>query len=347
MSSNQWSTDIVGLDIAAVSDYFARHVPGVRGPLAARLLHGGRSNLTYEATDGATSWVIRRPPLGLVAPTANDVAREFRFVAALGPTPVPVPEAVALCEDASVTGAPFSVVSRVHGEVIRTVADAEAIADPAACAGELVRTLSTIHQVDSEAVGLRSSGDPFRYLERQVARWKAQWDVVATRSTADVVRMHERLAARVPTTIRPGIVHGDYRIDNVILAAGDPTRIAAVIDWEMATVGDPLADLGMLLVYWDPVCGAVLADGHPTSANPGFPPPAELVEVYTSATGAPIDHLAFYVALAYFKLAVIAEGIHRRYVDGDTVGRGFGSVGTTVEPLLAAGLRTITQGLWA
>ncbi len=331
------------LDLARLESFLDDQDVVRAGPLRAELIEGGRSNLTYLLTDGARRWVLRRPPLGLVAPTANDVAREFRVIYALGPSPVPVPEAVALCEDPDVIGAPFALATFVEGRVVRSAEDAASLsaAEAKRCASALVEALAAIHAVDPEAVGLAELGRPEGYLERQVSRWYRQWGTVRTRTLDLVDELHSRLEAVVPAESGSGIVHGDFRVDNTILATDDPGRVVAVLDWEMATLGDPLADLGVLLAYWDPAVTALLPDGHPISANPGFPSASEVAEEYGVVSGRSIEDLDFHRALAYFKLAVIAEGIHRRFEEGLTVGEGFEGTGEAVTALAERGLEVL------
>ncbi|MFD5063659.1 phosphotransferase family protein [Streptomyces sp. NPDC058394] len=338
---------VVGVDVGALQRYFERHVPECDGPLRLDVLHGGRSNLTYAVTDGTHRWVLRRPPLGVLTPTAHDMDREYRVVTALGGTGVPVARAVLSCQDPEMIGAPFCVVDFVEGAVLRDGDEAAALpAADARRAGEaLVDALVELHAVDADSVGLGGFGRPEGYLERQVRRWRGQWDKVATRELPDLDRLHGRLAASLPVSGSgsgpPTIVHGDYRLDNTILAPGDYGRIAAIVDWEMATLGDPLADLGMLLMYWDPACEPVLGARHVPTANPGFPTGRELAERYAARSGRDITDIAFYQALGCFKLAVIAEGIHARYLAGDTVGTGFEKVGSAVPALLSSGLELL------
>ncbi|MEW2621450.1 phosphotransferase family protein [Streptomyces sp. NPDC048106] len=332
-------TEVVGVDVPALQHYFERHVPECAGPLSLSLLHGGRSNLTYEVTDGTHRWVLRRPPLGVLTPTAHDMDREYQVVAGLGGTDVPVARAVLSCTETDVIGAPFCVVDFVEGTVLRDGAEAAALppADARRSAEALVDALVRLHAVDAFEVGLGAFGRPEGYLERQVRRWRGQWDKVATRELPGLDALHTRLAGSLPVSGAPAVVHGDYRLDNTILAPGDLGRIAAIVDWEMATLGDPLADLGMLLMYWDPVCEPVLGARHVPTANPGFPTGRELAERYAARSGRDLTSLAWYQALGYFKLAVIAEGIHARYLAGQTVGTGFESVGSAVPALLRSG----------
>ncbi|WP_210570127.1 phosphotransferase family protein [Streptomyces sp. GESEQ-4] len=336
-------TAVVGIAGPGLRRYFERHVPECTGPLRVKPLHGGRSNLTYDVTDGTHRWVLRRPPLGVLTPTAHDMDREYRVVAALDGTGVPVARAVLSCTDPAVIGAPFCVVDFVEGAVLRDGDEAAELppADARRSAEALVDALVALHSVDPDDVGLGDFGRPDGYLERQVRRWRSQWDKVATRTLPDLDALHRRLARALPVSDTPAIVHGDYRLDNTILAPGDFGRIAAIVDWEMATLGDPLADLGMLLMYWDPTCEPVLGARHVPTANPGFPSGRELAERYAAGSGRDIADLAFYQALGCFKLAVIAEGIHARFSAGQTVGTGFDRVGSAVPALLGSGLELL------
>jgi aminoglycoside phosphotransferase (APT) family kinase protein len=331
---------LAGIDVGAVQRFFEHEVPDCTGPVSLGLLHGGRSNLTYVVTDGTRRWVLRRPPLGPLTPTAHDVGREYRVMAALGPTAVPVPRTVVSCTDTAVLGVPFTVVSHVDGDVLRDGTDAVALSaeDARRCAGALVDTLAELHALAPAEAGLDDFGRPNGFAARQVERWRGQWDRVATRELADVDELYRRLAKAVPPRDEAAIVHGDYRWDNVILAPGDPGRIAAIVDWEMAALGDPRTDLGLLLTYWDPVVAPVLGVAHVPTANPGFPAAGDLAERYARRSGRDLAELGFYQALACFKLAIIAEGIHARHRAGQTVGDGFGTVGSAVPGLLAAGL---------
>ncbi|MFD0029449.1 phosphotransferase family protein [Streptomyces sp. NPDC055059] len=335
---------VVGVDVPALQRHFERHVPECAGELSLSLLHGGRSNLTYEVTDGTHRWVLRRPPLGVLTPTAHDMDREYRVVAALGGTGVPVARAVLSCTDAEVIGAPFCVVDFVEGTVLRDGEEAAALpaADARRAGDALVDALVELHSVDAAEAGLGDFGRPEGYLERQLRRWRGQWAKVATRELPGLGALHDRLAASLPASSGAAVVHGDYRLDNTILAPGDFGRIAAVVDWEMATLGDPLADLGMLLMYWDPVCESVLGTSHVPSANPGFPTGRELAERYAARSGRDVASIAWYQALGCFKLAVIAEGIHARYLAGQTVGTGFERVGSAVPALLRSGAELLS-----
>jgi aminoglycoside phosphotransferase (APT) family kinase protein len=313
------------------------------GTLQAELISGGKSNLTYRLTDGNRRWVLRRPPLGHVLATAHDMAREHRVIVALADTAVPVPRVHLLCEDPDVIGAPFYLMDEVAGTVYRTAEDAAGLGPERARAlsFRLIDVLAELHAVDPAAVGLADFGRPEGYLERQVSRWHRQFEASRSRDIPGMDELQRRLSEDVPTGQRATIVHGDYRLDNTI--AADDDTIAAVIDWEMATLGDPLADVGLMKVYWDiagrmpgnPVAGAV-------SPELGFPEMAELVDRYADATGLDLTPLPWYTAFAQYKLAVIAEGIHYRFIQGKTVGDGFSHLGAMVPPLVALALDTLT-----
>jgi aminoglycoside phosphotransferase (APT) family kinase protein len=258
-------------------------------------------------------------------------------MSALAATTVPVPEMVALCEDLAVMGVPFYVMQFVDGAVLRrTAQSADLTGDQRAdIAHRLVDTLADLHAVDPVTVGLSDFGHPEGFLERQVRRWTAQLERSRTREVPGFPELAAALAARVPRSQRAGIVHGDYRLDNVLI--GKDQQIRAVLDWEMATLGDPLCDLGLLPVYANPAAGVagVVSDGM--GPHNGFPSMDTLVERYAARTGLDVTPLPWYIALGYYKLAVICEGIHARHLAGQTVGPGFDRIGELVPPLVAAG----------
>ncbi|MFJ9180641.1 phosphotransferase family protein [Streptomyces sp. NPDC102360] len=332
-----------GLGLGALTRFFAEHVPGFRGELHAELVQGGRSNLTYRLTDGQGSWILRRPPLGGLTPSAHDMVREYRVVSALAGSGVPVARTVAL-GDAQVMGEPFALVEYVDGVVIRTEDQLESWSDElvTGCAHALVDVLARLHAVEPASVGLDGFGRPEGYLARQVARWYDQWQRVRTRDLPDVEALHTLLAQDCPAESGVSIVHGDFRIDNAILAHDDPSQVRALVDWEMATLGDPLADLGLHLVYTDPAFAPVLAGGA-ASTSPRLPAPADLAERYATTSGRGLDNLGYYIAHGYFKIAVIAEGIHARHRQGLTLGSGFETVGEAPAPLAAAGLHALRR----
>jgi aminoglycoside phosphotransferase (APT) family kinase protein len=335
-------TVVEGLDLAAVQKFFDAEVPEIRGPLRAELIHGGRSNLTYRLTDGYSTWVLRRPPLGGLTPSAHDMAREYRVVAGLAGTSVPVARAVALGQDLSILGMQFSVFEYVAGRVIRTKDDLHALPDAGIirCAYGLIDVLAELHAVDFEAIGLGDFGRPKGYLARQIRRWHDQWNRVHTRALPDVETLYSRLAEICPAESAASIVHGDYRIDNAIFDAADVGRVRALVDWEMATLGDPLADLGLHLVYSDPALDFMVG-GSAASTSERLPSTADLAQRYAVASGRDLRNLAFYRGLGCFKAAVIAEGIHARYTSGLTLGLGFETTGQAVPLFAAAGLNAI------
>jgi aminoglycoside phosphotransferase (APT) family kinase protein len=331
-----------GVDLARLTAYFGAHVSGADAsrPLRATLIAGGRSNLTYSLTDGAHRWVLRRPPLGHVLPTAHDMAREYRVLRALAGTAVPVPTTYALCEDVEVNGAPFYVMEQVDGVVYRDAAALAALSPDQArrCSDELVDVLAAIHAVDYEAVGLGDFGRPDGYLERQVRRWGEQWERSKTEDLPAVDELARRLRNALPRSGPPTIVHGDYRLDNTMMAPDDPGQIVAVLDWEMSTLGDPLADLGLFLLYWGQADAQVIATGAAIEAQDGFATRDEVVERYARVSGRPVDALDWYVVFASYKLAIIVEGINARYRMGKTVGEGFEAMGQMVAGLVHSAL---------
>ncbi|UGT54912.1 phosphotransferase family protein [Nocardia asteroides] len=337
-------TELPGLDLGRLAPWLRAAVPGVGAELTGQVLAGGRSNLTYTVSDGATSWIVRRPPLGHVLATAHDMTREYRVMAALRQTSVPVPAMYALCEDAEVIGAPFYVMELVEGRPYRHAAELAELGPERtqAMSAALVDTLADLHAVDPAAVGLADFGRPEGFLTRQVSRWKKQLDASRTRDLPLADELHALLAADVPAESTLGIVHGDYRLDNVLV--DDRDRPAAVIDWEMATLGDPLTDLALMVVYGRLAAqlgrNAVVADA--TSA-PGFLTEDEIIARYTARSDRDMSRFGFYLGLAAFKLAVIIEGIHYRFLRGQTVGAGFDALGDAVEPLLDTGRTALKE----
>ncbi|MFK0236786.1 phosphotransferase family protein [Streptomyces vinaceus] len=334
-----------GLDLERLRGHLDRARPGlVAGALRGRLIEGGRSNLTYEVTDGTGRWVVRRPPLGHVLATAHDMKREHRVIRALHGTAVPVPEPVLLCEDESVLGAPFYVMEYVDGVPYRSadqLADLGPERTRRAVLG-LVDTLVDLHAVDPQAVGLGDFGRPEGFLDRQLRRWGKQLDSSRGRELAGIDELHAALGRSLPASPAPTVVHGDFRLDNVLIGGPDDA-IRAVLDWEMSTLGDPLTDLGLLVMYSSDL-GLANSPVSTTSGAPGHPAPAELIERYAARSGRDTGAIAWYTAFAWFKLAVILEGIHYRYTLGQTVGAGFDRIGDLVPVFIEHGLTTL-QGL--
>ncbi len=330
-----------GVDLDRLQPWFAANVEGATGgPLHASLISGGRSNLTYFVGDDAHEWVLRRPPLGHVLPTAHDMAREYKVLAGLAPTSVPVPQPLAFCDDNDVNDAPFYVMEQVDGQILRTPTELAALSadDARRCSEALVDVLVDIHAVDYNAVGLSEFGHPDGYLERQVRRWGEQWERSKTRELPAIDELARRLRAALPESPPPTIVHGDYRLDNTMLAPDDPGRIAAVLDWEMATLGDPLSDVGLFLLYWARDENALEGVGAEIDTTRGFMTRDEIVERYAKQSGRDLSSLDFYEILASYKLAIIVEGIHARFLMGKTLGDGFGHMGAMVEGLATRAL---------
>jgi aminoglycoside phosphotransferase (APT) family kinase protein len=307
-----------GIDRAGVEGWFAEHVPGAQAPLSFERISGGHSNLTYGVRDAADRrWALRRPPLGKRLGSAHDMGREFRVVSALASSAVPVAPVVGLCQDDTVNGAPFYVMEFVEGPILRGLAEADAFPEEAerrAIGERVIDTLVEIHAVDPDAAGLGDLGRKEDYVARQLRRWQGQWEKSKTRELAAIDAVHERLSARIPEQGPATIVHGDYRLDNMILTpAGE---VAAVVDWELCTLGDPLADIGLLMVYWPEPGDETIALGQPATLAPGFPNRGELRARYAERSGRDLSQLDFFVALGYWKLAIILEGVYARYAAG-------------------------------
>lgn len=307
-----------GISQGPLEDWFRKRVPDIEPPLDYETIHGGLSNLTFLVTDqSGARWVLRRPPLGERLGSAHDMGREVKVVSGLADTAVPVPPVVGYCEDEDVTGAPFYVMEFVEGPVLRSPVQAALFPDPGQrrrIGMGLVETLAEIHAVDPDAVGLGDLGRREGYAERQLKRWAGQWEQSKTRELPLVEEIHERLAGLVPPQTTTTLVHGDYRLDNVIYS---PTaEVAAVVDWELCTLGDPLADLGLLMVYWiDPGSQGVPLL-QPATTEPGFPTGRKLAARYAEISGRDISNLDFFVALGYWKLAIILEGVLARISAG-------------------------------
>ncbi|MFE7316225.1 phosphotransferase family protein [Streptomyces sp. NPDC057555] len=336
-----------GLDLARLREHLDRERPGlVSGPLRAQLIEGGRSNLTYRVTDGTGSWVVRRPPLGHVLATAHDMRREHRVISALHDTAVPVPRTLLLCEDEAVIGAPFYVMELVAGTPYRSTEQLAALGPERtrAVVLSLVDTLVELHAVDPQAAGLGDFGRPDGFLERQLRRWGKQLAASKNRDLPGIDALHEALGRALPASPAPTVVHGDYRLDNVLVEprqGGD--AITAVLDWEMSTLGDPLTDLGLLAMYCTDL-GLPKSPVSTTSGAPGHPGPDELIARYAERSGRDVAQIAWYTAFAWFKLAVILEGIHYRYTLGQTVGAGFDRIGELVPLFIDRGLTTLKEG---
>ncbi|WP_253943906.1 phosphotransferase family protein [Nocardioides marmotae] len=334
-------------ELAAVAERMAEAGEQLASPLTARLIAGGRSNLTYRLDDGgsdggegARAWVLRMPPRVGRTPSAHDVAREFRVTSALAGAGVPVARPVVLCEDESVIGLPFAVAAFVEGRSVQSRADLDRLDDPTleATTARLVETLAGLHAVDHVAAGLERFGRPDGYAARQLRRWSGQWEIVGDPALTPLATdLAGRLGAVAFDQRSTGVVHGDYRIDNTLLSFGEAgPRVEAVVDWELSTIGDPVADVAMMCVYRHDGLDLVL--GSPSAwTSDRLASPDELAAAYEAAGGVPLVDWDAHLALGYYKLAVIAAGIDHRYRAGATHGEGFDSAARAVEPLLVAG----------
>ncbi|UZG59943.1 phosphotransferase family protein [Rhodococcus opacus] len=339
-----------GADLVALAQYLDGVLEGgLRGPLNADLIAGGRSNLTYFLTDGHTRWVLRRPPLGHVLDRAHDMGREARVMSALAATPVPVPRIVTTCADPDVLGAPFFVMEHVDGRVLRTDSDFKTLspADAQHVAEDFIDVLAALHQLRPADVGLTDFGRPEGFAARQVRLWARQRESSWVRDVPGMTELGAALAEKVPSPATASVIHGDYRLDNMVLNLADQ-RVAAVLDWELATVGDPLMDLGLAYVYW---IGWAGLDGNVVGGTPGMIPGffngQEFVDRYRTVTGFGVEQFDWYVAFAFFKVAVLLEGIHCRYTQGLTVGEGFAEIGQMVPKLVERGRDALSGSLFA
>ncbi len=308
---------VQGIDVAKVSGWLSDNVAGAQAPFSFQLIAGGRSNLTFLVTDdNGIRYVLRRPPLGHVLATAHDMAREHRIISAVGQTNVPVPATLGLCTDESVNGAPFYVMNFVDGVVLDNAEKAELLDKSLrrSASFNLIDVLCELHDVDIDAVGLGNLAKREGYIERQIKRWSTQWENSKTRELPEIDEVVRLLSTKVPRQQDVSIAHGDFRFGNVLT---DVTtgRIAAVLDWELCTLGDPLADLGYIGVYWSDGPASALRANDPTPAG-GFTTYRELVERYATKTGRDVSGVDYYVAFSCWRLAVISEGVYARYLHG-------------------------------
>ncbi|MEV0354830.1 phosphotransferase family protein [Nocardia sp. NPDC050697] len=345
MTSLKATTGTQPLDISAVRS--ALEQLGELEPtqeLEVRLLAGGRSNLTFELSSPVRRWILRRPPLGHRLDTAHDMSREVAVQRGLAAGPVPVPRIVFADADADHAGGSYYVMDKIEGTVLRTDADFASV-DPGQrreLAHAYIDCLAALHNCDPAALGLGEFGRPAGFLDRQVRRWSRQLAASKSRELPELEDLGLRLAAQVPGDSRAAIVHGDFRFDNMIVTLEQRPAIAGVLDWEMSTLGDPLTDLGLVALFWSGWEGIDNPIAGTPSTHPGYPELDELVDRYAAATGASTAQLRWYSAFAFYKMAVILEGIHVRHLRGETVGAGFDAIGSMVEPLARRGCTTLT-----
>lgn len=314
-----------GINRERVTEWLIEHVEGTQAPFEFALIAGGHSNLTFAVTgaDGKR-FVLRRPPLGHVLASAHDMGREHRIIAALRDTAVPVAPALGYCDDEEVNGAPFYVMGYVDAIVVRDqpAANRLSLAARRHASESIADTLAAIHAVDLDAVGLGDLGRKEGYIERQLKRWYGQWNQSKTRELAAVDEVYEHLRTHIPAQGKATIVHGDYRLDNTMVDT-DGT-VVAVLDWEICTLGDPMADVGLLQVYWTGPHDVVAGIAAPPTSNEGFLDRAEVLARYADVSGRDVSGVDFFTAFAYWKLACIVEGVYARYLHG--------AMGTGVEP---------------
>jgi aminoglycoside phosphotransferase (APT) family kinase protein len=335
--------DLTGLiDVERLQAYLDEKLPGdVEAPLAIRRHEAGYSNETFFIHRGDQRWVMRRPPRGELLPTSHDVLREYRVLSGLYGTAARVPKPLVACDDLSVIGAPFYVMEQVDGEVIREALPAAVSTDAERrrMGEEMIDALVELHGVDYEAAGLGDLGRPSGYLERQVRRWSGQLDLTLprTRPLPGIAEVTDWLREHLPESSAPTIVHGDYKLDNVVFSSAAPVRLQALLDWEMATIGDPLADLAWCMSYWGPT-GAppdeVRQGSNAITSGPGFATREQLVARYEERSGRTMRDFPFYLCLAVWKLAIICEGLYAGYLAGTAANQRAGEMEWSVPRLI-------------
>ncbi len=310
-----------GIDEERVSKWFVDHVPDVELPLDFHLIAGGRSNLTFKVQDAAGHrWALRRPPVSHVLPTAHDMSREHRIISALGPAGIPVATAIGLCTDESVNQAPFYVMEFVDGHILRSAEQVMSAYDEETrpkIGAALADTLASLHAIDPDDVGLGDLARHEGYIERQIRRWSEQFrNGIVNGDDYDglVEKVGAELAARIPEQKGVGVVHGDYRLDNTVF--NDAAGVRAILDWELCTLGDPMADLGLLMVYWNDRTEEGVGIGVSATTAPGMWTRKDIVERYAAASGRDVSALPFYTAFGYWKLGCIMQGVYARYLGG-------------------------------
>jgi aminoglycoside phosphotransferase (APT) family kinase protein len=313
--------------------------------LTAELIAGGRSNLTFELASPTRRWILRRPPIGHRLHTAHDMHREVTVQRALSGGQVPVPRIVLADNDASHAGGSYYIMDKVEGVVLRTDSDFDAVDYDRRrqLSYAYIDCLAALHTRDYRSLGLQDFGRPNGFLERQIRRWSDQLEASKSRDTTALDQLGRKLAERIPQQSATAIVHGDFRFDNMITTLTDTTAIAAVIDWEMSTLGDPLTDLGLVHLFWSGWQGIDNPIAGTPATHRGYPSFETLADRYTAATGFDTTAMGWYSSFAFYKMAVILEGIHFRYVSGKTVGDGFANIGAMVAPLAERGITTLSH----
>ena len=334
------------LDLGKLESFLRGHFPGASGYIRVKQFPSGHSNLTYLVTLPDREFVLRRPPFGSKVKTAHDMGREFRVLSKLHAVYPPAPKVLLFCDDESVLGAPFYLMEPINGIIIRrTVPDGIDFSAPVArkLSESFIENLGHLHGLDYSAAGLTDLGKPLGYLERQVRGWIERYQAAKTHEFPGSERIISAMPQRLPASSGAALIHNDYKYDNVVLDANDVTKIVGVLDWEMCTIGDPLSDLGTALAYWiepgDPEDLKAIR-WAPTDA-PGTLTRGELAQRYAQRTGRDVAHLSFYLAFAYFKIAVIVQQIYYRYRQGLTKDERFAAMPAVVKALLRASLRTI------
>ncbi len=333
---------------ARLAEYLRERLPEFEEPLEVEQFPGGHSNLTYLLRLGGKEYVLRRPPLGPVAPKAHDMAREFRVLAAVHPVFPAAPQPLLLCEDTGVIGAVFYLMERRRGLVIRRELPPELAGQPSLplrISEAVVDTLAELHSVDIRAPELARLGKPEGFTERQVRGWAERWQRSKTGEVPAVEQVIEWLEGRIPPLVRPTLVHNDYKLDNVMLDGADPAHVVAVLDWEMATLGDPLVDLGLLLCYWSEAADPEerRESISAITAQPGWYTRAQVVQRYAARTGCDLGQIAFYEVFALFKVAVVLQQIFFRYQRGQTRDPRFRDFDRRVRGLAEAALELIAS----
>jgi aminoglycoside phosphotransferase (APT) family kinase protein len=343
---------VPGIDREGVGAWLGVHLPQLEPPYAFERIGEGQSNLTYRVTDsGGRTVVLRRPPLGEILASAHDMSREHAVLAALSAAGAPVPATLVFCGDASVTGAPFYVMSHVDGLVLSTIATAETLDEESrrTTGLELARTLATVHAFDVDEIGLAALRRPESLIERQLRRWTRQWHASKTRELGMIDRLAGAFAERMPAEEAQVLVHGDYHLGNAIV--GPRGTVAAVLDWELCTIGDPLADVGLMIAYWNELAAAADREDvlfrEPVTSLPGFPTAGELAAEYGRTAGRELADLGFWVAFAYWKVAIIVEGVYRRWLNDPANGSDAGTLGPAVDRLAALAADALDASAWS